>query len=170
MTAPLLVVVAGLPGTGKTTLSRALAARLGAAYLRVDAVETALERVTGRPAGIAGYAVVHEVAAANLLLDRTVVVDAVSPVPEARDGWRALAGRTGAALVVLETRLADAAEHRRRVEERAPDLPDQRVPTWAEVVGGGYAPWDEVRDGPRTVVDTADRAGALAAALAVLAP
>ena len=39
---PALVVLAGLPGVGKTTLARGAARRLGAAYLRVDTVEHAL--------------------------------------------------------------------------------------------------------------------------------
>ena len=166
--APRLVVVAGLPGTGMTTLARPLAESLAAAYLRVDAVETALERVTGTPAGIAGYAVVHEVAASNLLLGLPVVIDAVSPVPESRASWQGLAERAGAALTVLETRLDDAAEHRRRVEARLPDLPEQRVPTWSDVTSLDYAQWDEDRDGERTSVDTTDRGAALAAALVAI--
>lgn len=39
---PALVVFGGLSGVGKTTLARALTARLGAAYLRIDAIEQTL--------------------------------------------------------------------------------------------------------------------------------
>jgi predicted kinase len=41
---PLLVVLAGRPGTGKTTLGQALASELRAAFLRIDAIETAVVR------------------------------------------------------------------------------------------------------------------------------
>nr|WP_256476200.1 AAA family ATPase [Siccirubricoccus soli] len=37
-----MVVFGGLPGVGKTTLSRRLAARLGAMWLRIDAVGQAM--------------------------------------------------------------------------------------------------------------------------------
>ncbi|NBC95586.1 MAG: AAA family ATPase, partial [Deinococcus-Thermus bacterium] len=37
---PRLIVLGGLPGTGKTTLARAAAAALGAVPLRIDTIET----------------------------------------------------------------------------------------------------------------------------------
>jgi predicted kinase len=87
-----LVVLAGVPGTGKATLPRGIATNLPGVYLRVDAAETALEGAAPRIAiGAAGYAVVHAPAAENLALSIPVVVDAVNPVPDARAGWRALA-------------------------------------------------------------------------------
>jgi len=39
---PKLFIFSGLPGTGKTTLSRQLAQHVGAAYLRIDTIEQAL--------------------------------------------------------------------------------------------------------------------------------
>ena len=41
----MLVVFGGLPGTGKTTLARAVASLLDATFLRVDSVEVALQRL-----------------------------------------------------------------------------------------------------------------------------
>lgn len=154
----MLVVLAGLPGTGKTTLAQRLVRALGAAYVRIDAIETAVLRcgLARPPVGPVGYVVAHEIAAATLCLGTPVVVDAVNPVPEARAGWVGLATRTGARLVVCETTLRDPAEHRRRVSARLPDLPDQLVPSWDEVLTGGYVEWDETRDGDRLVVDMTD--------------
>jgi hypothetical protein len=40
----MLIVFGGLPGTGKTTISRAVAARRLATYLRIDAIEQAMRR------------------------------------------------------------------------------------------------------------------------------
>lgn len=163
---PLLVVTAGLPGTGKTTLARAISAQLRAAYLRIDAIETAIIRsgVADPPVGPVGYVVAHEIAEGTLANGVPVVVDAVNPVPEAREGWRQLARGTSARLVVLETVIGDVDEHRRRVAARRPDLEGQTVPSWAQVVAGEYAAWDEERDGPRRVIDMTDTAVGVRAA------
>lgn len=165
---PVLMVVSGRPGTGKTTLAKEVCRRWKACYLRVDAAETALNR-TGIEVGIAGYAVVHEIAVANLQLGITVVVDAVNGVPEARTAWHATAGRAHARLVLVETSLADVAEHRRRVESRLADIPGHMVPTWHDVQNDGWTAWDEDRDGTRLLVDTNDARAAVQAVIAHVA-
>lgn len=157
----------GRPGTGKTTLAKGLASATRACYLRVDAVETALGRLRN-DVGADGYVVIHELAVSNLLLGSNVIVDAVNPVPEARAGWRSTADAAGAKLIVIETSLKDADEHRRRVENRTPDIPGHRVPTWSEVQQDGWVPWDLERDGARTVIDTTDGFAALSDALTML--
>jgi predicted kinase len=153
---PLLVVLAGRPGTGKTTLGRQLATELTAAYLRIDAIEAAVVRcgLAEHPVGPVGYVVAHELAAGTLANGTSVVIDAVNPVPEARAGWRLLTD--AARLVVFETTLSERDEHRRRVTARRPEMAGQVVPSWHQVEQSDYAPWDEVRDGPRHVIDMID--------------
>ena len=166
----MLVALAGKPGTGKTTLARGLATALQAVYLRIDAIETAVIRsgVARPPVGIVGYVVAHEVARSNLLLGKSVVIDAVNPVSDARKGWSVLASEVDVQLVMFETVLGDREEHRRRVAARLPDLAGQSVPTWEQVELSEYEPWATERDGPRSAIDTTDADAALSAALAHL--
>lgn len=151
----MLIVFSGLPGTGKSTLARALAARLRAALLRIDTIEQALRAVRPDEAemGPDGYLAGYAIAADNLSLGRTVVADAVNPVDLTRDAWRTVGERAGVPVVEIEIACSDRAEHRRRVETRVADIDGLVMPTWQNVLDRDYRPW--TRD--RLVVDTAGR-------------
>src|SRR4051812_17815344 len=128
---PLLVVMGGLPGTGKTTVARELALLLGAVHIRIDSIEQALRTSAGHGDVVdAGYRVGHAVTADNLRLGGTVIADAVNPVAESREGWRTLATSSLARILEVELVCSDVAEHRRRVEMRVSDVRGLRVPTW----------------------------------------
>ncbi|HEX4224462.1 MAG TPA: ATP-binding protein [Pseudonocardiaceae bacterium] len=161
----MLIVFAGLPGTGKTTLSRQVAAELGATLLRVDIIEAAVVRsgIAWHPVNEVGYLVMRDIAAANLAIGGTVLIDAVNSVTEARDIWVELAATERVPLRTVEVVLADTEEHRRRVEQRNGDLVAGHLPTWQQVLDREYEPWDEEKHGPRLVVDSGDGVAALAA-------
>jgi len=132
----MLIVLSGLPATGKTVLAAAVARELGAVLLSVDPVDSALAaegvRET-RAAGRAAYAVVGAMAEENLALGTTVVVDAVNAVGEAKTFWIELARRHGVRLLAVETILSDHALHRERLAGR---IREQAIaePTWEAVV------------------------------------
>jgi predicted kinase len=130
-----LIEFSGLPGTGKSTLAQHLARQLGAVLLRIDEIEGAMRRngLTPEQTGITAYSVAHDVGASHLRRGLTVIADAVSGVEEARSGWRELARSTGSRHLVIETRCADLAEHRRRIVERVSDLPGWVYPSWEQV-------------------------------------
>jgi predicted kinase len=130
-----LIEFGGLPGTGKSTLARQLAAETGAVLLRIDEIEAAMRRngLTARQTGIAAYSVAHDVAASHLRRGFTVIADAVNPVAEARAGWRGVADACEARHVVIETACPDAAEHRRRIDARINDLAGWAYPSWDQI-------------------------------------
>jgi predicted kinase len=146
-----LVVLAGLPGSGKTTIARELARRVGAVHVRVDTIEQAL-RSLGREVGPEGYVIAYGVAADNLRIGRIVVADSVNPVQATRDAWRAVGERSAARVADVEIVCSDRARHRSRIETRATDIEGLQLPTWQAVLDRDYQAWSE----PRLVVDTAE--------------
>ena len=160
---PVLVVVGGLPATGKTTISRAVAGKVGAAHLRVDVIEQAVVRF-GRwqkssealdhavEWGL-GYQVMYAVAGELSAQGSHVFAECVNPLAITRDAWRDLAEELGVRLVEVELVCSDPAEHERRATTRVVDIPDHVPPTWAQIVARDYEPWDR----SHIVLDTAGR-------------
>ncbi len=145
----MLIVLSGLPGTGKTTIARELARELAAVYLRIDSIEQAM-RGAGRPVEGEGYSVAYAVAEDNLRLDRIVIADCVNPWLLTRSEWRAVAEQVCVPSLDVEIVCSDAQEHKRRVETRAADITGHRLPTWQEVIERDYCAWDS----ERIVIDT----------------
>jgi predicted kinase len=140
----MLLILSGLPGTGKTTIAHQLARRLHAVHVRIDSIEQAIRNAGIVKASIddAGYRVGYAVAEDNLRLGLVVIADSVNPLPVTRAAWRDAAARAGKGAVEAEIVCTDLDEHRRRVEGRVPDIPGHSLPAWADVVRREYLPWD----------------------------
>ncbi|WP_238146617.1 2-C-methyl-D-erythritol 4-phosphate cytidylyltransferase [Ornithinimicrobium murale] len=141
--APVLLVLGGLPGTGKTTVARAWARQRGAVHVRLDTIEQALVRADpGRAVGADGYAAAYALAADQLELGLDVVADSVNPLPVTRQAWRDVAAHHGARVVEVELTCA-VTEHRERVETRTADIEGHQVPDWRAVQASDYSPWPD---------------------------
>lgn len=167
----MLIALAGLPGTGKSTLARALGRALRAPVLSVDVIEAALFRAgveRAQPTGLAAYVVASALAERQLALGLPVVLDAANYVEPGRQMWRDLAAGRGVALRWVELVCSDDAVHRARLDARGDHLPGLRVVTWDDVLRrrAETEPWGD----PRLVLDTTSPVEAsLARALAYLA-
>lgn len=148
----MLIVLSGLPGVGKTTIARKLAAAAGAVHLRIDSIEQALRRSGWKVEG-EGYEVAYAVAEDNLRLGRVVIGDCVNPWPLTRAAWRAVAERAGVRSFDVEIVCSDPLEHQRRVELRSADIPGHVLPTWSQIRARDYRPWDS----ERLLLDTASQ-------------
>lgn len=154
MNKPILYILSGLPGSGKTTLSRLLAQRIGAAYLRIDTIEQALRDLCAVYVQGEGYRLAYRVAADILRTGVSVVADSCNPIELTRREWEQVALDATAHYVNIEVACSDAQEHRKRVETRRPTIPGLNQPTWQDVQNREYHAWTV----ERIIIDTAGRA------------
>lgn len=150
-----LIVMSGLPGSGKSSVAEQLSVALSLPVLSVDPIEAAMWSggIPKEMTGIAAYTVACTVAREQLRLGLSVVVDAVNPVEAVREMWRALAREQGAQFLVIECVCSDPQRHRKRVDGRTRDIPGMLEVTWERVEERRreYDPWLD----DRLVLDTA---------------
>ena len=148
----ILVSFSGLPGVGKTSISRSLSTQAKAVHLRVDSVEAALKKSVLKihPAEDAGYLAIASIAKDNLLLGFDVIADTVNPFEITRDLWVLTAEAASAQLLNVEVICSDTDVHRQRVETRISDIEELALPDWKAIAKRKFERWRT----ERLVVDT----------------
>lgn len=135
--------MSGLPGSGKSTVAKEMAADLGCAVISVDTIERGLHEAgvdPAQPIGLAAYAAANRLVDVQLGLGHTVIADAVNHHPEARQAWLDLAATHGVGVRVIHVECRDESVHRQRLATREHEL---RVVPWERVVElrETWTPW-----------------------------
>ncbi|MFH1393918.1 MAG: ATP-binding protein [Candidatus Micrarchaeota archaeon] len=115
----MLIMVCGLPGTGKSFLSRELAERLGAEYLNSDSIRNRIlqERTYSEEEKSGIYLTIAKEASGLLKEGRDVIVDATFYLARYRKMIRDAAGREGTGFFAILCVLSED-ELRKRIDKR----------------------------------------------------
>jgi predicted kinase len=166
---PLLVLVTGLPGTGKSTVAEMLAHLMASSVLNHDwvmsglvpfpQIQASLDLMGASGRGPVGWSVLNALAQAQLRAGRSAVLDGVARSPEVLS-CRASATQESADFLLISTRCSDQTLHRSRIEGRA-----RRIPNWYELdweqVERSAANWDAPTDADLELDTAEDRSQTL---------
>lgn len=140
---PVLIVFGGRPGTGKSTIARALSLRVGGVLLEIDRIEAPLKAKLRHDVGPLGYNIAYQVATSNLDQGHVVVADCVNPIAVTRNAWASVALGCNATLVQVNVECSDLQAHRRRVEKRLTERPMHGLPDWNSVQARKIDEWPD---------------------------
>ncbi len=150
----MLVVMAGLPGVGKSSIAHGVATELGICLFELDRIEAPLlERISGDVLGWGGYEILTSLADDHLALGHSVILDCVTWIRPLRARWAQLAQARNAAFRPIEIVCSDEELHRSRLQGRRRGSRGLADPPWARVEEALrlYEAWDT----PRLELDSA---------------
>jgi predicted kinase len=134
---PVLILVTGLQGTGKSTVAGIVANLLGAPLIAHDwamsglrpfpEVQAALDTMEPPGHGRVGWSVLRALAQSELRRGVSTVLDGVARAPQLEE-LRLLAEEEGVRFLVIMTECSDPELHRSRVDGR-----DRGIPGWYEL-------------------------------------
>ena len=140
---PILVLITGLPGTGKSTMAEQAAAFLGAPVLAHDwamsglrpyeAVQKALDSMVPSGHQPVGWSILNALARAQIRSGSSVILDGVARTADV-ERCREVANQEGARFLTVLTECTDVDTHRIRIESR-----QRLIPDWYEL------DWDRVK-------------------------
>ncbi|MDQ3704541.1 MAG: ATP-binding protein [Chloroflexota bacterium] len=131
----LLVALRGMPGSGKSTLGRAISKRLGWPIIDKDDVKDLIDGHCD-DSGTLAYEVMFNIARRQLQQGLNVICDSPLTYASLYEQARRVADDTGARLVVLECVCSDEEEWQRRVDARQEmGLPGHHMSSWEKLQG-----------------------------------
>jgi predicted kinase len=133
----LLVLLTGLPCTGKSTIAAAVGDELSAPIFSVDPLEAVLLRAgvdRRQRSDYIAYDMAAELAEDQLRRGLPVVVDAVNALEHLRSWFLGIADRHDQPTALIQTVCADRELHRRLVEDRRRTIDGfPYEPTWTDI-------------------------------------
>lgn len=141
-----LILFAGMPGSGKTTLARLVAKRMGIPVFAKDRVQRVLrdhnlaEASTGD-----GYFIILDMADELLSLGQSVILDATFPLDHFRTVASETAARHKAHFCAFYCYCSDDEVWRARMSQRVQYVPGWKPVGWDDVIRmrDYYQPWNE---------------------------
>jgi predicted kinase len=127
----MLIVMAGLPAAGKSTIAEVVGNRMGTPVVSVDPIEAAILSAgidADQPTGLAAYLVAEAFADSVVSGGGSIIVDAVNAVSPAREQWVKLAERQRSELRFIEVICSDRELHGQRLAARAARLAAASLP------------------------------------------
>jgi predicted kinase len=151
-----IILISGLPASGKSTVAESISKKLKLPLFSVDPIESSIIKSGIKRSfktGLAAYLVAEKLASENLNLGLSLVIDAVSPVKEARKMWLNLSKKYRAKLIIIECVL-DKDLHKKRVESRVRNMYGISEITWKDVKKRqkNYLKWKD----KRLILDTSN--------------
>lgn len=154
---PVAILVAGVPGAGKSTLAEGLARELRAPVFSLDwqlGTLTSFQQLTDEDIEALAETMLIAGLARQLQLGLDVVLDVTGHEAQERERYQRVAESLGARFVGVECVCSDPQVHRSRIEGR-----DRGIPGWRPTVAwehvqrmqGRWQAWPE----PHLVVDAA---------------
>ena len=141
---PTLILFAGMPGSGKTTLARLVAQKLHIPSFAKDRVQRVLrDHNLADEASGDGYYIILDLADEQLALGMSVILDATFPLDHFRMVASEIAARHKANFCAVYCYCSDDNVWKRRMNHRVHYVPGWRPVGWDDVerMRGYYQPW-----------------------------
>jgi predicted kinase len=140
-----LVLISGLPGTGKTVLARKISKRLQIPLFSKDRLQSVLrEHDLADRSTADGYFLILDLADEQLDLGVSAVLDGVFPMGGFRSAAREIAERNNTKFLPIFCYCSDVSIWNDRMKDREQYVPNWTPVDWSKVerIQSIYEPWD----------------------------
>jgi predicted kinase len=149
----ILYIFSGLPGTGKSTLSKIIAQKYNAVYIRIDTIEQGIRELCNFNVQGEAYSLSYKIAEDNLKIGHNVVADSCNPINLTRKEWENIAIKNNCKYINIEIMCSNENEHKKRIETRENEIEGLKLPTWEEIIKRKYDLWED----ERIIIDTSNK-------------